>query len=433
MISDPPIPYQHPEHTPRVGATCGSYRLYRFFTLFCVAIIIKMPTVAATDADQFWSEFNSEITLLQGNIVGAAQSSDMVALKDKLVEMQAFATNSTLVLANYDLKRAQEILETTSKYLKEKDSEVQPRKKFTFKSKQMVFEKMRADVEAGKNRGVNSKANQVPAQTGDSESNDNDETLYIVKDKEGDQLVLTTEMIGVANGVMRALLIRNCKGITLYARCVLGSVRIENCEDCRIFLGPCSTSVYLDSIIRGSVFICCHQLRIHRSKDVQLYVRVNGHPIVEDCGGMGFAPYQVTYAQLEADLKATGLEDAKCWDNVIDFRWHRSTQSPNWHVLPPSRRSVHEVVRGHADGDGETEWGQAAVEGSDGGGGSGVEMPPRPPSEAEARASDAQVQAARSPPAQLPSSSSAGLASGGAGGAGEGNNASGDDDDDDEM
>lgn len=337
---------------------------------------------AASDADQFWAEFNSEITLLQSSIIGAAQPSDMVALKDKHVEMQTYATNSALVLANYDLKRAQEILEATSKSLKEKENQVQPRKKFTFKSKQMLFEKMRAEAVAAKSRGMGSKTTQEQAQTGTGDPESNDETLYIVKNKEGEKVVLTTEMIGVANGVMRALLIRNCKGVTLFARCALGAVRIENCEDCRVFLGPCSTSVYLDSIIRGSVFICCHQLRIHKSKDVQLYVRVNGHPIIEDCAGMGFAPYQVVYPQLEADLAATGLVEAKCWDNVIDFRWHRSTQSPNWVVLAPEERAVYEVVRS-SSGDGDTIWGEerAAKAGSGDGDvtSTSTVLPPAPP------------------------------------------------------
>ena len=32
------------------------------------------------------------------------------------------------------------------------------------------------------------------------------------------------------------------------------------------------------------------------------------------------------------------MTDAKCWDSVVDFRWHRTTPSPHWHVIPPFER-----------------------------------------------------------------------------------------------
>ena len=32
------------------------------------------------------------------------------------------------------------------------------------------------------------------------------------------------------------------------------------------------------------------------------------------------------------------MTDAKCWDSVVDFRWHRTTPSPHWHVIPPLER-----------------------------------------------------------------------------------------------
>jgi hypothetical protein len=32
------------------------------------------------------------------------------------------------------------------------------------------------------------------------------------------------------------------------------------------------------------------------------------------------------------------LSDAKHWDSVVDFRWHRTTPSPHWHAIPPLKR-----------------------------------------------------------------------------------------------
>ena len=53
---------------------------------------------------------------------------------------------------------------------------------------------------------------------------------------------------------------------------------------------------------------------------------------------MGFAPYSLMYPELERDMIEAGLRDARCWDNVVDFRWHRTTPSPNWFMIPVADR-----------------------------------------------------------------------------------------------
>ena len=37
-------------------------------------------------------------------------------------------------------------------------------------------------------------------------------------------------------------------------------------------------------------------------------------------------------------IQAAKLDQARCWDNVVDFRWHRTTKSPNWHILAEKDR-----------------------------------------------------------------------------------------------
>lgn len=70
-------------------------------------------------------------------------------------------------------------------------------------------------------------------------------------------------------------------------------------------------------------------------------MKVNGHPIIEDCGNMGFAPYAYSFSGIDTDMQAAGLDTAHCWDNVVDFRWHRTTQSPNWHLIQEKDRLEH--------------------------------------------------------------------------------------------
>lgn len=43
-------------------------------------------------------------------------------------------------------------------------------------------------------------------------------------------------------------------------------------------------------------------------------------------------------------LQTAGLSDAHCWDNVVDFRWHRMSQSPNWSIIPETDRRIDDAV-----------------------------------------------------------------------------------------
>ena len=76
-------------------------------------------------------------------------------------------------------------------------------------------------------------------------------------------------------------------------------------NNCQIYLGPCCTSVYIEECSNIIIFLACHQLRIHRSHNCICYVRVNSHPIIEDCTGFGFAPYSLSYDTILDDYKVT--------------------------------------------------------------------------------------------------------------------------------
>lgn len=38
-------------------------------------------------------------------------------------------------------------------------------------------------------------------------------------------------------------------------------------------------------------------------------------------------------------LQKAGLTKANRWDQFKDFKWLKSTPSPNWHVIPDSERT----------------------------------------------------------------------------------------------
>lgn len=300
----------------------------------------------ANSADEFWSLFTAETTRLQDRTIGAEDIREIVALKATLSQLQSFSNDvsSASILPSYDLRRTQEIILTLSKAIKEKQLVIKPKKKFQFTSR-------RKKEEGGGSKGKKEASTTKKEESTSNDKNTTNDTLYILEGQSGESVKMTKEQIGEYKGVVRSLLIKNCHKTDIFCRFVLGSVRIEECSECRIFLGPCKTSVYLDCNKQCTVFISSHQLRIHKCHDMNLYVAVNSHPIIEDCTGMGFAPYVVEYREFGSDLAAAGLHGAKCWDNVVDFRWHRSTQSPNWHIIRSENRNIYEIV------DKETIWG----------------------------------------------------------------------------
>ncbi len=290
------------------------------------------------DADDFWRTFNEKASAAQVELCELSLN-DLPTLKQKLIGLQAFATEATRVLPPYDIKRTQEILNELSKATHVKEEELKPKKKFSFKSRNKS-----AAPAVAKAAAIGEEKKVV---VDDAKSKEDDEsTCFNVQGKENEEITLTKEDIGYSdNGVIRSLLIKGCKNTTIYARCVLGSVRLEECSNCHFFLGPVQTSIYLEENSSCVMFLACHQLRIHRSIDCTLYVKVNSHPIIEDCKGLVFAPYAVQYQAYSAHLEDASLTEAKCWDNVVDFRWHRSTQSPNWSLLAEDQRVLRKVVR----------------------------------------------------------------------------------------
>ena len=104
------------------------------------------------------------------------------------------------------------------------------------------------------------------------------------------------------------------------SQAVVGSVRLEGLRDCRAVLAPCGTAAYVDGCRGCTIYAASHQLRVHGCAGVDLFVRVNSHPIIEDCSDLGFAPYDVSYDALDSDLQARSSP-------VITISHHHHTPS----------------------------------------------------------------------------------------------------------
>ena len=93
----------------------------------------------------------------------------------------------------------------------------------------------------------------------------------------------------------------------------MGSIRLENISNSIIYLGPCSTSCYLENCHNNIICISSHQFRIHNTTNTHLYVKCNSHPIIEDCLGLGFANYSMLYYEnIENHIKVCVVNVYMC-------------------------------------------------------------------------------------------------------------------------
>jgi len=267
-------------------------------------------------------------------------------LKKKISQLQTYSTNNTVVLPPYDIRRSQEIIETINKEVKAIEILSKPKKKFAFSS--------RISKPNPINKAVLSETNKPESVVPTSSSSSNSLMSNLIGDGRliyekltNEHIIVSVETIEthlskLTDGLQSPtvnLLLKDCSHCTIRTQCPsLGAVRLEGLSNCSVLLGPCSTSVYLEGCRHCTVFIACHQLRVHNCSDSDLYVKVQSHPIIEDCSGLGFAPYAFEYEGSEAHLQAADLNAATCWDNVVDFRWHKSSASPNWRVIPDALR-----------------------------------------------------------------------------------------------
>ncbi|TXG61490.1 hypothetical protein EZV62_012853 [Acer yangbiense] len=119
---------------------------------------------------------------------------------------------------------------------------------------------------------------------------------------------------------VNALFVNRLKNCKIYAGPVVGSILIEEVEDCVFVLAS-------------------HQIQIHFARRSDFYLRLRSRPIIEDSDGVRFTNYCLKYEGIEEDLAVAMLdEETGNWANVDDFKWLRAMQSPNWSILPEEER-----------------------------------------------------------------------------------------------
>lgn len=284
------------------------------------------------DADEteaieyFDSSFEHKLALIR-NSLEAVSSSDSKAqvfaeVQNEIYDLQRYLSTSTFFLNEYKIKICQNAINEVCKHLDTLKNELIPKKKFGFKSKKIVKTHQEGKDTLDKiGPGANSEAE------GDrmkwTFSSRNKELIILPRSAVDDQTVTATDLTDC---------IVRLEGHS-------GSLQFSKLQNCLVICGPTSRSIFLDDCTNCKFVVACQQLRCHRSKNCDLYLKVTSRAIIEDCKQIQVAEYNNNYDELKNDLIKSGLDSSvNNWNELDDFNWLATDKpSPNWSVLDPDQ------------------------------------------------------------------------------------------------
>lgn len=294
----------------------------------------KSTTTSTEPPTESTSSFLSRFSQLKSSIESHLSESQFISSSDpshlkshfdkisqSISDLEKLVAQSSYFLPSYDVRSSLKTVSDFKRTLDNLSSELIPKKKFSFKNK----------------------ATKVVAESKQSITPvlDSVQSSFTVRDSPGFRNKTGEVLIGEFKesefGEFTVSDLDSCE-----VR-IIGCVRalfVHRLKNCRVYVGPVTGSILIEEV-EGCVFvIASHQIRIHGAKRSDFYLRVRSRPIVEDCIGVRFAPYCLSYRGIEGDLHGAGLDvETGNWANVDDFRWLRAVQSPNWSILPENERA----------------------------------------------------------------------------------------------
>ncbi|OAY78232.1 Tubulin-folding cofactor C [Ananas comosus] len=241
-------------------------------------------------------------------------------------DLERLLAENSYFLPSYEVRSSLKAISDLKEALEVANSELLPRKKFSFRNKAPKKESATLVKEIDERKVPDEEKSNL-AVVRDTPGFRNEKGAVLVKkfraseEDEGDFTLANLESCKVyLKGRFRALFVHRLKDCNVFAGPVLGSILIEEASNCVFMLAS-------------------HQIRIHQATVADFYLRVRSRPIIEDCSGVRFAPYRLFYEGIDEELRVSGLGvETENWANVDDFKWLRAVQSPNWCLIPEDER-----------------------------------------------------------------------------------------------
>ncbi|XP_043243367.1 tubulin-specific chaperone C-like [Amphibalanus amphitrite] len=283
----------------------------------------------AEQADHFWAALEREEAAARAELAlpdgadRAAVGDALDAASRRLQSVHRFIADSAAFLPAFELRRAQERARQLQQFVQQRQDQLVPRKRFGFRGQRAARAEPRpAEAAAPTEPATGADPAAAADQCGFSGQTD------------------ARLALGGAAVTGRDVTLTCLTRCTVRVTGAPATVHLSHLRDCRLLLGPVTSSVFLEDCQRCTLAAACQQLRAHTSADCDLYLHVTSRAVVEHCQRLRFAPYTLTGADVAADWATTGLAaDTNNWSDVDDFNWLSKAQpSPNWSVLPEAER-----------------------------------------------------------------------------------------------
>lgn len=154
---------------------------------------------------------------------------------------------------------------------------------------------------------------------------------YMFQNKAGETL---TRDPGQING--QQFIIDSCKGCRILLRDYTPAVNMYLCEDCEVYIGPCSGSVYIRNSSNCKVVVAAAQLRVYNCHSFDLLVFSTSDPSIEQCTELRFGCFDFAYPELKEQFKQAKLN---VWNNVWSEVYDFTPSLNSYEYLPADKRA----------------------------------------------------------------------------------------------
>ncbi|GMH35716.1 hypothetical protein BSKO_03584 [Bryopsis sp. KO-2023] len=135
--------------------------------------------------------------------------------------------------------------------------------------------------------------------------------------------------------------VADLKDCSVYLLGFTQQVQVDDCDGCRIFIGPCDGSVFIRDCTDCVVSVAARQLRLRDCQNIELGVYCSTQPALESSKSINFTPWMGAYPGLTGHFSAANLDPTiNSWDRVYDFTPVNAGETPNWTVQIDSNTST---------------------------------------------------------------------------------------------
>lgn len=307
----------------------------------------KQQLIVETEqASYFKNAFNVTCSNIR-ELLDCAESSPVTSLPElfnkankDIVMLKNYLFESKIFLKLYDIRKAQETLQSLENDIALLEAKLLPRKKFGFKNRRVIKKSSDnsgdvtddlKDLKIAESVSKNGVGKQNKTKTYNKYG---DNTCMLIG-KVGEKITIDAENVNKND-----VLLSDLTKCTVHIYGTPNTLHMVKLTQCTILIGPVTTSVFVDDCNDSELAFACQQLRLHNSTNCKIYLHVTSRAIIEDCTQIFVAPYNWNYEDQMNHFKLAGLDPKiNNWNMIDDFNWlSKETKSPNWSILEPELR-----------------------------------------------------------------------------------------------